>query len=432
MVMKNRVDTLVIGAGPAGLSLAYHLQGNTLVLEKEDRVGGLCRSFYQHGGMFDIGGHSFHTPFPDVYELVGKIMQGRMDEFLRDARVFTRGMLIPYPFQKNFEQITDPKVVEECLAGLQKAQKTLTAQNYEEYILQRFGEGIAGHFMLPYNRKLWGPDLKRLSADWSAERVAGAKGENEKFHTSGGKRTPLQSDTHVAYPSRGGFVEIYKRMAEFVPSVKCDQTVLRIDPVEQFVETSSGEQVAWDRLVSTMPIPELLKVIQGVPQDLLELSSQLEYLPLRVELILVGRQMPDAPHRVYVADPAIPPHKIAFNHTSSRYLNGLPNHAIMAEVSVIQGKIVDYSTILPRTVDALIEMGLLKSHGEVVWNDAIEIKYGYPVYTHNRKNIVTKIKQYLQSIHIHTLGRFGEWEYINSDHCIWKGMQLAQHLSELG
>jgi UDP-galactopyranose mutase len=427
--MTVHIDTLVIGAGPAGLSLAYHLQRNTLILEKEERVGGLCRSFFLQGGMFDIGGHSFHTPFPEVHDLVHRLMPGQMDEFQRDARVFTHGSLIPYPFQKNFEQIRNSRVVDECLTGLQNAQKAGDAKNYEDFILQRFGEGIAKYFMFPYNRKLWGPDLTRLSADWTSERVAGAKGENEKFDTSGGKRKPLQADTHIAYPSGGGFEEIYKRMAEFVPAIKCSQTVVKIDPQEKLVETSNGEIYAWERLVSTMPVTELLKLIDGVHQDLLDLSTQLEYLPLRVELILVGCPLPDAPHRVYSADPEIPPHKIAFNHTSSRYLSSLPQHAIMAEVSLIEGKNVDRAAILPKTVDALVDMGSLASASDVIWSDAIEVQYGYPVYTHKRPFIMAKIKQYLRSINIFTLGRFGEWEYVNSDNCVWRGMQLAKQFS---
>ncbi len=34
----------VIGAGPTGLSAAYHLGASALLLEQNDRVGGCCRS----------------------------------------------------------------------------------------------------------------------------------------------------------------------------------------------------------------------------------------------------------------------------------------------------------------------------------------------------------------------------------------------------
>ena len=73
--MDKNVDYLIIGGGPSGLSLANKLKGKTLILEKENEVGGLCRSIEIDEGVFDIGGHSFHTPHPEVNELVSNILE---------------------------------------------------------------------------------------------------------------------------------------------------------------------------------------------------------------------------------------------------------------------------------------------------------------------------------------------------------------------
>lgn len=426
----KRAHTLVIGAGPAGLSLAYHLQGDTLILEKEDKVGGLCRSFHLHGGVFDIGGHSFHTPFPEVRVLVTNIMDGNLDMYQRDARVYTHGTLIPYPFQKFFEQVPDPEVIEECRAGLQDADPSPEPDNFEEYILRRFGPGVAKHFMLPYNRKLWGPDLKRMSCQWTSERIAGVKGSKEEFKRTGGKRTPLQAGTYMQYPSKGGMEEIYKRLAARVPVIELNQKVVRIDPQRKVACAANGEKYRWERLVSTMPLPELLRVVEGTPSELLELVGRLDYLSLRVEFLLIGRQLLEVPQRIYIADPEIPPHKVVFNHASSAYLKELTRHAVVAEVSYSREKAIERETIAQRTIEALIEMGILRSVDDVMWQDHVEVKYAYPVYTHERTGIVQAIKRYLESFDIYTLGRFGDWEYINSDHCIWKGMELARQLAQ--
>jgi len=95
MHVARQVQGLVVGGGPSGLAVAYSLQGDTLVLEKEDSVGGLCRSIHHGGGVFDIGGHSFHTPHPEVYELVQDLMEGGLYYQPRDARVYSHGVLIP-------------------------------------------------------------------------------------------------------------------------------------------------------------------------------------------------------------------------------------------------------------------------------------------------------------------------------------------------
>ena len=97
----------MIGAGPSGLALAYGMQGDTLLLEKEATVGGLCRSIYHQGGVFDIGGHSFHTPHTEVFDLINGLLPGGLYMQERDARISTHGTLIPYPFQKFFDCIPD-------------------------------------------------------------------------------------------------------------------------------------------------------------------------------------------------------------------------------------------------------------------------------------------------------------------------------------
>jgi protoporphyrinogen oxidase len=428
--MKNYRSTLIIGGGPSGLSLAYHLQGDTLILEKEDRVGGLCRSFTVNGGVFDLGGHSFHTPFPEVKKLVNTLMDGRMDEFPRDARIFTHGTLIPYPFQKYYDQIPDQQVVKDCYEGLLTTDPEFKPNNFEEFIIGKFGSGIANHFMLPYNKKLWGQDLTRISNQWTSERVAGHKSESQVLTSEYGKRTPLQSDSTVSYPQKGGFEEIFKEMAKYCKEIKSNQVVTKIDPKNKIVETSHGDQYSWERLVSTIPLPELVRMITDIPGDLVNLAQQLESIPLRIEFFLADQRIQDAPQRVYSAAPEIPFHKIAFNHTSSKYLRTMLNHAIMAEVSFARGKCINELDLSSRCANAIVEIGQIRSIGEIIWQAHFDVKNGYPVPTHESGKIVQQIKEYLSQFNIYTLGRFGEWEYINSDNCIWRGKKLAETLQK--
>lgn len=427
----RRVQALVIGAGPSGLSVAYALQGDTLVLEKESDVGGLCRSIQHEGGVFDIGGHSFHTPHPEVFELVQELLPGGLFLQQRDARVYSHRTLIPYPFQKYFDRLPDPEVVRACEEGLRNARRDgPPPANFEEYILAKFGAGIAEHFMLPYNRKLWARDLKQISCDWTSERVAGARGEEERFETSGGKRRPLQPDTVVGYPRTGGFVEICRAFVPQIPALRLNTEVTRIDPHRRTATTADGRVYAWEFLVSTLPLPVLFRLIDGAPPELVQLTDRLEYLSLRVELLLTRRPLETPIQRIYCADPALPPHKIALNHNSSDHLRARPRHAIMAEVSVSPEKAVDPATIAPKTIEFLCDIGVLSSPDDIVWTGHVDVKYGYPVYTHGLARIVADLKEWLVQRHIYTLGRFGEWEYINSDRCIMKGLTLGRELRQ--
>lgn len=422
-------QTLIIGAGPTGLSLAHKLHGRKRILEAEDRVGGLCRSVHAEGGTFDIGGHSFHTPHPDVDEFVHTILNGRVYSQTRDARVYAAGTLIPYPFQKFFDQIPDPDIVRECRAGLAQTRDAGQADNFEDYITMKFGDGIARHFMLPYNRKLWARDIRNISTEWTSERVAAPKGTPEVFDTRGGKRKPLQPGTRVAYPEEGGFEAIFQAIAAQLPAIEFNKRVVTIDPATKTAVTSDNTVYHWERLVSTMPLPLLLRCIPGVPRKLLELADQLEYMSLHVAFLLADSSLLHAPQRIYVADPAVPPHKIAFNHHSSEALRARPRHAIMAEVSFSEQKPVNHATIASETAAFLTRLGILKSPRDIIWHDHMIVKYAYPVYTHGRPRILRQIKDYLQQYNIHTVGRFGGWQYINSDKCIKQGFNLAHQLN---
>jgi UDP-galactopyranose mutase len=427
-----KVQGLIVGAGPSGLSTAYALQGDTVILEKESEVGGLCRSIERGGGVFDIGGHSFHTPHPEVNELVDELMEGGIYRQKREARVFSHGTILPYPFQKNFDRIPDPDVVRECEEGLQavEGEDPGAAENFEEYIVKKFGPGIAEHFMLPYNRKLWARDIRKISCEWTSERVADPKGKEQTFDEKGGKRKPLQSDTRVGYPREGGYQEFYRSFVPHVPEVRTDSPVVRIDPDRRVARTADGTEFEWTFLVSTMPLPELVRVVEGVPEEVVAAADALEYMSLRVELLLAGRSLDTEIHRIYCADPDIPPHKIALNHNSSESLRQRPVHAIMAEVSVSDQKEVDVDRIAPDTVAFLSDLGILEGPEDITWQGHVDVKYAYPVYTHERPEQLARIKAWLGERDIYTLGRFGEWKYINSDKCVHQGLELGRRLRE--
>jgi len=425
--VSKSVQALIVGGGPTGLAVAYALQNDTLLLEKESAVGGLCRSIEHDGGVFDIGGHSFHTPHTEVYKLVQELLPGGLYEQQRDARVSFRGTLIPYPFQKHFEALPFADVVAECERGLQNIGSDGEApSNFEEFIVRKFGQGIADHFMLPYNRKLWARDISKISCEWTSERVAGARGERERFDTSGGMRKPLQADTKVGYPRTGGFEEIYKAFVPRIPAIELNSEVVMIDPKNRIAVTADGRNYEWEFLVSTMPLPVLVRVVEGTPPEIVDAADSLEYMSLRVELLQTNRWLETPVQRIYVADPEVPPHKIALNHNSSDALRQAGCQAIMAEVSRSPEKPVDVEEIAPKTVDFLTELAILQSPDDIKWTGHVDVKYAYPVYTHARPGLVASIKGWLERHNIYTAGRFGDWEYINSDKCVNKGIELGR------
>ena len=154
---------LILGAGLAGLSAAFHLRpGETLVVEREREPGGLCRTRRVEGFFFDCTGHLLHLGKGPVREMVLGLLPRVFRSVERRACVFSKGVFTGYPFQANTHGLP-PEVVRECVVGfvesLMRKGREEEPDNFRDWVLATFGEGFARHFMFPYNEKLYRVDL---------------------------------------------------------------------------------------------------------------------------------------------------------------------------------------------------------------------------------------------------------------------------------
>lgn len=418
-------ELLIVGAGPAGLALSASHAGPSRIIEAGKEVGGLCRSIEFGCCVFDIGGHSFHTPHAGVAELVERVLPGGLEMQRRDARVWFDGGLIDYPFQQNVAQIADARIREECISLLPSG-PTPPVANFEDWMVARFGAGVARHFMLPYNRKLWARDLRGIGADWVGERVAGADTARSDAKPA---RSPLMAQAMVGYPREGGFGAIFTAMERSAGPVSFGERMVALDIGERVVRTASGETFAYNRLVSTMPLPELLGCIARCPAELLAAAAQLQALSLKILLLACDKGPQTPPQRIYCADAGVPAHKIAFNHRSSIALMAREREAVICEISHSPDKpALDDATLNKAMTNWLIARHLIGADRASIEARIIDVPLGYPVPTPERQEIVAAARAWLEPHGIYTIGRFGGWNYANSDGCIHEAMELAGRL----
>jgi protoporphyrinogen oxidase len=423
------VPAVVLGAGPAGIGAGIALQDRGLVIDQAKTPGGLCRTLEVDGAVFDLGGHSFHTPHPEIRDLVFQSLD--MVEQRRQACCYSHGALIPYPFQMHFRELPCPTVVAECIEGLPRRVEGDGARDFEDYLHQRYGAGIARHFLVPYNRKLWGGDLRRLAVDWTRERVAAPTGTSEAFAANGGRRTPLQDNTKVAYPARGGFGEIMMALARRLPNLRLSRKVMRIDAIRRVLFLENGDAVHWKCLVSTLPLDRLCVLLDDVPASVREAAQSLEALALALVLVVCDHAIDTPIQRVYSAGPEIPAHKIVLNHNSSHYLRALPRHGILAEVAHPDESTLRSGDLERQVVHGLQTIGLIRSAGDVHATRVIHVPRAYPVPTTDRDPKLRGITEWMELRSIHCVGRFGEWAYVNSDEALYRGLKLGEKLGQL-
>ena len=426
---RIKADTIVIGAGPAGLGAALALGDSAIVLESRETAGGLCGTLTLDGAIFDLGGHSFHTPHPAIRQLVFDALE--MEEQNRDAWCWLNGEWVRYPFQQHFSELADSGSRHACQIGLDAAGGWQDAANFDEYLDRRFGRGITELFMRPYNRKLWGADLTRLDTEWVAERVAAPAGAAESSMLESRRRSPIPREAVIAYPAKGGYGEIFQALARRVADIRFRECVTSINPQTSTLRTANGETASWRRIISTLPLPALLRLITNVPAAISSAVSELEAVPITLVMLVLNGRNETLRQRIYCPDKDIIGHKIVLNHNSSRWLRTLPRHGVQVELSELNpfSNSSDVGSLVKAIVAGLLRMGVIPSPDCVRRTKVLRIPFGYPVQTHSRNNTVALAQNWLRKHRIYTVGRFGEWAYINSDEALYRGHCLGMKLA---
>lgn len=438
MTKKSRI--VIIGAGPAGLGVGWRLHekgyDNFVLYEKQSYVGGLATSFVDPQGFtWDIGGHVLHSHYPYFDGVFEEVMNGEYYTHQRESWVWIYDRFVPYPFQNNIHRLpTD--VMNECLEGLRVAAKNTSRQpsHFADWIVQSFGEGMAKHFMLPYNRKVWAYPLEKMSYQWVSDRVAMVdifrieqNIQNNSDDVSWGPNAVFH------YPKHGGTGEIWKRVADrFLAHISFRKEVTTIDAKKKLVYFSDGSKDSYDYLFTTMPLDMLTKRVTGV---VIPNSHAGALHHSHVTIIGLGIQgtVPDVLKTkcwMYFPNPRIPFFRatVLSNYSSNNAPAG--TWSCMVEISSSPTHPLPKEDLLEYTEKHLRDIGLIPNTSVIVSRWSINADYGYPTPTMFRDSYVDPTLMALEEVCIYSRGRFGMWKYevSNQDHTFMQGKDWADEI----
>jgi protoporphyrinogen oxidase len=433
---------LIIGAGPAGLGAAHRLtelgRRDWVLLETSGRVGGLARSETDgHGFTYDIGGHVLFSHYRYYSELVDALLAGEYTWIRRNAAIWMRRRYLPYPFQHNFGAL-EPRIVYDCLSGLVAARLKPPATppaSFDGWVRATFGDGIARHFLLPYNGKVWATPAAAMSHGWTGDRVPEVDLDTVLRNVLlGAEDTGWGPNTAFRYPLRGGTGHLSTRLAEGLPGqLKLRTPVTEVDPLRRQVRTAGGHSFGYEALLSTMPLDDLIERCTDVPARVRAAAARLRHCGSHVVGVAVDRTI-ESPHTwVYFPEPAVRFHRVTFLSHYSPHLVARPGQTLLlAEISVPPNRLGDPAAVVASVLDGLAGTGVLdggdRSRIAATWHRA-EPKT-YPVPTLDRDEILSVVQPWLERHGIYSRGRFGAWRYEigNMDHCCMQGVEWADHI----
>ncbi|MBI4370722.1 MAG: FAD-dependent oxidoreductase [Elusimicrobia bacterium] len=433
-----KTDVLILGGGLAGLSAAHHLGGlgvsSRLVLEARQTPGGTAGSVRRGGFTFDYTGHLLHLHDPCGKRLILDLLDGNVALHERRARVFSRGVLTPYPFQANTRGLP-PAVVLDCVAGfletVHRPRRLPRRPDFLSWSRATFGEGITRHFMRPYNEKLWRASLSRLTTEWQGRFVPKPSPAEVLLGALGGGDAHFGYNASFRYPVRGGIQALPDALAaRLEPGVlRLGAAVEAVDLREKAVLARDLGEVRYERLVNTLPLARFLDLARPLPLAVREARGRLRWNTVWNLNLGVARPDVSDAHWIYFPERRFPFYRVGVSSHFSPRLAPAGHSALYVEAARPGGVAVDRPRLEAAILRGLREAGILKRGDQLSAKIWMPIEFGYVVYDFARTQAVTAIFRHLAKLGVESIGRYGAWKYSFMEESILDGKRCAERLA---
>jgi hypothetical protein len=414
------VRLLVVGAGISGLAtVAFGKEADYLVIDRDDAIGGYCKTIRESGFVWDYSGHFFHFKHPDIEAWLRARMPGQdIRTVAKKSFISFKGAWIDFPFQKNIHQLPREDFIE-CLVDLYFARTPgagggqATESNFKEMLYARFGRGIAERFLIPYNEKLYATELSRLDKDAMGRFFPHA----DLSDIIRNMRTPDNATYNATftYP-RGGAIEYVNALASEVrpERIALGEALVSID-LKRRVAATTRREIKFDRLVSSAPFDKLASLC-GLAYE----PSAFSWNKVLVFNLGFDKKGPKDVHWAYYPDPARSFYRVGF------YDNIMDDDrlSLYVELGYPAGAEVDVEAAKARVLADLRAEGVITDHSLVASHTIVMD----PAYVHiTRKSIDehARLSRVLRAHGVYPIGRYGGWTYCSIEDNMVEARALA-------
>ncbi len=453
MTATDQPQTVVIGAGPAGLTAAYQLVKRgapVAVFESDDIVGGISRTVERDGWRFDIGGHRFFTKVGQVDALWHEILPE--EDFLlrpRMSRIYYRGKLYDYPL-KAMNALRNLGIWQSVLAVGSYARARLRPPkdqtNYENWLVARFGWRLYRTFFKTYTEKVWGMPVSEMPADWAAQRIKNLSLSAAVLNAIKPKKNQKEITSLIEefyYPKFGPGM-MWETAAEKVQKMGGTVTLNtgvtqlhregdKVVAVTVTDQDGSSRRVPADHVISSMPISALLKAMDPPPPaEVVAAADDLRYRDFLTVALIVPEEFSFPDNWIYIHDPGVKVGRIQNFGSWSPYLVKEGRTCLGLEFFVFEGDDMwtkaDEDLVKQGTAE-LEALGLVRK-GAVEGGYVVRMPKAYPTYDQYYKKNVDIMREWLSAhaTNVYPVGRNGMHRYNNSDHSMYTAMLTVENI----
>lgn len=433
------MKVVILGGGLSAVSLAYNIMDRSnideiIIIEKEDKLGGLCRSYKMDNVVYDVGPHIIFSKDEQVLEHMKTMLKDNIHMKRRSNQIIHKGTLIQYPFENDLSKLNDKDKFYAINAFINNPYENYNPENMHQFFLKTFGEGITNLYLRPYNEKIWKFDPSYMNTRM-VERIPKPPKEDILASANGKTIDGYLHQLYFYYPNNGGMESLVKAyISKFNKKIKI-MTNSHIESINKennvFKIKLSDETILTDTLVSTIPIGEFTELYKRTPKRVFTSSHNLKYNSIIIGIVQVSKDLSGDNFAFYVADSSIIFHRISKLDFLGDNYHEDGKVTYMVEITYRENDIYDKMSdteILDNIKNGLKKIGFITDDKDILKTNLKRFKYAYVIYDIDYEKNIKIVRRYFEKEKIYLHGRFGNFEYINMDRVIKDSMDLSNNI----
>ncbi|MBR1486475.1 MAG: FAD-dependent oxidoreductase [Synergistaceae bacterium] len=433
------MNVTILGAGLAGITLAYFLQENKNIdsitlLEKEKTSGGLCRSLRVGSYTYDIGPHILFSKDKEMLNLMLSVLNEKND-LRRSNQIIFKKRWIQYPFENDLSKLP-AKDLQYCIQAFNhNPYENYEASNMLQFFLKTFGEGITNSYLRPYNEKIWKYDPSYMNTSM-VDRIPKPTPDEIRRSASGETVDGYVHQLYFSYPSQGGIEAVVRGFEKKLNSkckIETDKEVTRVEKLSEgfSITTSDGVMQKTNLVISTIPVQELTAAYSASTGEIRSKVQDLRYNSIMIAFVKTKYDLCGENFAFMIPDKNVIFHRISkMDFLGDAYKSDGATY--MVEVTYRKHDSADSMSedAMKRVItEGVCEIGFAKEMQDVEVLALTRHQYAYVIYDINHTAHMTKIRDFYRQQGIVLHGRFGNFEYWNMDRILRESFELAERLS---